>query len=394
MALEDITASIISFVITLLLLLVLNYLFRKKAFFSKDRIMQQLVILIVLAIGLGIAVLTLPLSTDDKNLILTLAGIVIGAAITFASTTFVANAMAGIMLRLINPFRRGDFIKTNDTFGRVTEINFLHTQIQSVDRDPIMIPNRMLVSYPLKTIRSSGTIISASVSLGYNISRKSIEKNLLLAAERTGLENPFVHVTGLGDFSVTYKVGGLLKDVESIITKRSDFKKNVMDSLHEADIEIVSPTFMNQRVFSQDYVCIPPEEKEELPTQKSESVPKTEDIIFDKAIEARNLEAIYTNWEHFLERRKDIEERMKELPDEKALESIKLELGSLEEQEEELKPSLDLLKSSADIRKDMDEEKRKHILDMIADLDTREHAIEDRYRKLELRLEKLLEGRT
>lgn len=394
MALEDFTASIISVIITLLLLLVLNYLFRKKAFFSKDRIIQQLVILIVLAAGLGIAVLTLPLSTDDKNLILTLAGIVIGAAITFASTTFVANAMAGIMLRLINPFRRGDFIKTNDTFGRVTEINFLHTQIQSVDRDLIMIPNRMLVSYPLKTIRSSGTIISASVSLGYNISRKSIEKNLLLAAERTGLENPFVHVTELGDFSVTYKVGGLLKDVESIITKRSDFKKIIMDSLHEADIEIVSPTYTNRRILNEDYVCIPPEEKEELPEQKSKSVPKTEDIIFDKAIEARNLEAIYTNWEHFPERRKAIEERMKELPDEKDLESIKLELRSLAEQEEELKPSLDLLKSRADIRKDMDEKERKHILDMISDLDTREHAIDDRYRKLELMVEKLLEGRT
>lgn len=394
MPLQDFAVSIISFAITLLLLIVLIYLFRKKTFFSKDRIIQQLVLLIVLATGLGIAVLTLPLSTDDKNLILTLTGIVIGAAITFASTTFVANAMAGIMLRLINPFRRGDFIKTNDTFGRVTEINFLHTQIQSVDRDLIMIPNRMLVSYPLKTIRSSGTIISASVSLGYNISRKSIEKNLLLAAERTGLENPFVHVTELGDFSVTYKVGGLLKDVESIITKRSDFKKIIMDSLHEADIEIVSPTFMNQRVFSQDYVCIPPEEKEELPEQKSESVPKTEDIIFDKAIEARNLEAIYTNWEHFPERRKTIEERMKELPDEKDLESIKLELESLEEQEGELKPSLELLKSNADIRKDMDEEKRKNVLDMITDLDTREHAIDDRYRKLELRVEKLLEGST
>jgi len=394
MALEDFTASIISVIITLLLLLVLNYLFRKKAFFSKDRIIQQLVILIVLAAGLGIAVLTLPLSTDDKNLILTLAGIVIGAAITFASTTFVANAMAGIMLRLINPFRRGDFIKTNDTFGRVTEINFLHTQIQSVDRDLIMIPNRMLVSYPLKTIRSSGTIISASVSLGYNISRKSIEKNLLLAAERTGLENPFVHVTELGDFSVTYKVGGLLKDVESIITKKSDFKKIIMDSLHEADIEIVSPTYTNRRILNEDYVCIPPEENDGPTVKPSDTAPKTEDIIFDKAIEARNLEAIYTKWEHFPERRKSIEERIKGLPDEKALESMKIELRSLAEQEEELKPSLDLLKSRADIRKDMDEKERKHILDMTSDLDTREHAIDDRYRKLELRLEKLLEGRT
>ena len=390
MPLQDFTASIISFVITLLLLLLLSYLFRKNKFFSKDRIIQQLVILIVTAIGLGVLILTLPLSNEDKNIILTLTGIVIGATITFSSTTFVSNAMAGIMLRMINPFRRGDFIKINDTFGRVTEINFLHTQIQSVDRDLIMIPNHKLVSDPLKTIRSSGTIIATSVSLGYDISRKSIEKNLLLAAEKTGLENPFVHVTNLGDFSVTYKVGGLLRDVESIITKRSDFKKNVMDSLHGADIEIVSPTFMNQRIFDQDYVCIPPEEKEEVQAQQDETVPKTEDIIFDKAIEARNLDAIYTNWEHFPERRKSIEEKLKELTDENAIGRVKLELASLAQQEEELKPSLEVLKNSADIKTDIDDKERERILNLISDLETRELVIDENYSKLEHKVERLL----
>ncbi|WP_292464098.1 mechanosensitive ion channel domain-containing protein [Methanolobus sp.] len=394
MPLQDFTASIFSFVITLLLILLLKYLFREKMFFSKDKIIQQLVILIILVIGMGIVVLTLPLSTEDKNIILTLTGIVIGATITFSSTTFVANAMAGIMLRMISPFRKGDFIKINDTFGRVTEINFLHTQIQSIDRDLVMIPNQKLISDPLKTIRSSGTIITTSVSLGYDISRKSIEKNLLLAAENTGLESPFVHVTNLGDFSVTYKVGGLLKDLESLITKRSDFKKNVMDSLHGADIEIVSPTFMNQRVFGQDYVCIPPEEKDETPSQPDVTVPKTEDIIFDKAIEARNLDAIYTNWDHFTERKKSLEGKLKELKDEKTIEQVKLELLSLLKQEEELKPSLEILRNSADIQTDMDDKERERILNLIVDLEAKELVIDENYRKLENRVERLLKRHT
>jgi hypothetical protein len=302
--------------------------------------------------------------------------------------------MAGIMLRMISPFRKGDFIKINDTFGRVTEINFLHTQIQSIDRDLVMIPNQKLISDPLKTIRSSGTIITTSVSLGYDISRKSIEKNLLLAAENTGLENPFVHVTNLGDFSVTYKVGGLLKDLESLITKRSDFKKNVMDSLHGADIEIVSPTYTNRKVLNPDYVCIPPEEKDEIQVQQDLTVPKTEDIIFDKAIEARNLDAVYTNWDHFTERKKSLEGKLKELTDENTIERVKLELLSLLKQEEELKPSLEILRNSADIQTDMDDKERERILNLIADLEAKELVIDENYRKLENRVERLLERHT
>ncbi|MDW7731880.1 MAG: mechanosensitive ion channel [Methanolobus sp.] len=390
MALEDYAASIISFIVTILLILTLTYLFRKKSLFSKEKIVQQLIIFIVLLFGIIFSIFALPISVEDKNLILTLVGIIIGAVITFASTTFVANAMSGVMLRLINPFELGDFIKIDDTFGRVTEINFLHTQVQSIDRDLITVPNRTLVSFPLKTIRSSGTIITTTVSLGYNIPRKSIEKNLLLAAEKTGLENPFVHVMKLGDFSVTYKVGGLLRDVESIITARSDFKKNVIDSLHEADIEIVSPTFMNQKVFSQDYVCLPPEEEGIAAEQQEIPEVKTEEIIFDKAIEVRNLDQIYKTVEQFPGRRKALEEKLGELSDEKTRENIKAELRLLEQKEEELKPVVQELRSGPDITADMEEKDRKIVIDNIRNIETRITEIDSTLKRLEKRLDRLL----
>ncbi len=390
MALEDFTASIITLIVTILLILVLTYLFRKKSLFYKEKIVQEITIFLVLLLGIIFTIFTLPISAEDKNIILTLLGIIIGAVITFASTTFVANAMSGVMLRLINPFELGDFIKINDTFGRVTEINFLHTQIQSIDRDLITIPNRTLISFPLKTIRSSGTIITTSVSLGYNISRSNIEKNLLIAAEKTGLENPFVHVIKLGDFSVTYKVGGLLRDVESIITARSDFKKTVMDTLHEADIEIVSPTFMNQKVFSQDYVCLPPEEKES--TGQKQEIPevKTEEIIFDKAIEARNFNQIYKSVEQFPARRKAIEDKIRDLPEERAQNRIKDELTLLEQEEAELKPEIQELKTGPDITADMEEEDRGSIINTIKDIENRASEIDSGLKRLEKRLERLL----
>ncbi|WP_406657542.1 mechanosensitive ion channel domain-containing protein [Methanolobus sp. ZRKC2] len=392
MVLEDFTASIISLIVTLLVVLILTYLFRKKSLFSREKIIQQVIVFIVLVFGLVLTILALPISTEDKNIILTFVGIIIGAAITFASTTFIVNAMAGVMLRLINPFELGDFIKIDGTFGRVTEINFLHTQVQSVDRDLITVPNKTLVSFPLKTIRSSGTIITTNVSLGYNIPRKNIEKNLLLAAEKTGLENPFVHVMELGDFSIKYKVGGLLKDIESIITAKSDFKKNVIDSLHENGIEIVSPTFMNQRVFSQEYVCLPPEEKEEISEKQETPEVKTEEIIFDKAIEARNLDQIYKSVEQFPERRKTLEEKFKELPDENIREKIKVKLGLLAQLEEELKPAIADLKKGPDITTDMDEKDREIIINTIRDIEAKSTEVDSSLKMLEDQVERLLTG--
>jgi hypothetical protein len=325
---------------------------------------QQIIFVVILVTGILFIIFTLPITVEDKNLILTFVGLIIGAIITFSSTTFVANAMAGIMLRLINPFRVGDYIKIDGTFGRVTEMYFLHTQVQSMDRDLITIPNIKLVSNPLKTIRSSGTIITTTVSLGYDISRKEIEKGLLKAAEITGLENSFVHVEKLGDFSITYKVGGLLKDIESLITARSDFKKNVMDTLHDSKIEIVSPTYMNQRVFSEDYVCLPPKEPKHDIIEIEPEI-KTEEIIFDKAITAQMLDRIYITAETLAPRRKEMEENIKQIVDENTRNDLKKQLAQLTIKEEEIKPLIQELKTLPDITAKSDENKDVDVEGMV-----------------------------
>jgi small-conductance mechanosensitive channel len=382
--------AIISLLATLSLILIFDYLFHKKNIFSRERIIQQIIYILVIVIGLILTIFTLPINVEDKNLVLTFVSIVIGAIITFSSTTFVANAMAGIMLRMINPFRVGDFIKTDGTFGRVTEIYFLNTQVQSIDRDLITIPNLTLVSKPLKTIRSSGTIITTSVSLGYNIPRVKIEKSLLQAAEITGLENPFVHVEKLGDFSISYKVGGLLKDVDRIITTRSDFKKNVIDNLHNSDIEIVSPTYMNQRVFSEDYVCMPPkEDARKVPKEKEPEV-QTEEIIFDKAIMAQMLDRIYTIADKLPARRKDMEDKIKEIADENIRDELKEQIGILAKMEENINPEIQALKDLPDITS-LPDDKDDEYVEKLVSAEKDITILDNRHEDLEKKIFKALE---
>jgi small conductance mechanosensitive channel len=392
MTLEELYVTIIALFATIVLVMGLNYLFKKKSLFPREKIVQDLILFGLLLIGFIFAIFTLPITIEGKNLILTLLGIVIGALITFASTTFVANAMAGVMLRLIDPFKVGDFIKIDDTFGKVTEINFLQTQVQSIDRDLITIPNKTLVSNPLKTIRASGTIITASISLGYNIPRKSIEESILKAAEKSELENPFIHVTNLGDFSVTYKAGGLLKDVESLITSRSNFKKNVMDSLHSDGIEIVSPTFMNQRVFCPDYACMPPVEcRTPIENEKEASETKTEEVIFDKAIEAQLLQQMYYTVDNLAPRRKEMEEKIKSISESAKRDDLAERIKSLQLDEDKLKFDILKFKDTPDITSIIEDSEKEKVLDLIKKAEDNSHRIDDKFKLLEQRLQKLVD---
>ena len=189
------------------------------------------------------------------------------------------------MLRLTRSFRIGDYIRVGDQFGRVSERGLFHTEIQTVDRDLTTFPNLYLITNPVTVVHKSGTIISATISLGYDISHARIERLLNRAAEKVDLRDPYVHVMELGDFSITYKVFGFLEVTKNIITARSNLNKSILDTLHEDGVEIVSPTFMNQRVQKEGVVFIPDENRVRPVTKKADKK-AAEELVFDKAEEA------------------------------------------------------------------------------------------------------------
>ncbi|MCA9663662.1 MAG: mechanosensitive ion channel, partial [Myxococcales bacterium] len=171
---------------------------------------------IMLALTLAAIVLVivlLPISDAAREQLLSFLGILISATIALSSTTFLGNAMAGLMLRALRNFRPGDFIRVGDHFGRVTERGIFHVELQTEDRDLTTLPNLHLVNNPVTVVRASGTILSANVSLGYDVAHPRAEKLMLEAAEAAGLRDGFVHITELGDHAVSYRVAGLLTEV-------------------------------------------------------------------------------------------------------------------------------------------------------------------------------------
>ena len=305
------------------------FLIARQSGLGSEKLFSRLLTMMGLTlVGMVVIVLALPVEPDTRNQIIGLIGLVISAAFAFSSGSIFANLMAGILLRVTAPFRVGDFIQVEQHFGRVAERGLFDTEVQSENRELIAIPNTFLVTHPVSTIRKSGAIVSATLSLGYDLNHQQIRPLLIEAAINSGLEEPFVHVLELGDFSITYRVAGVLMDVKGLITAKSNLRIAALDVLHRENIEIVSPGFMNQRQLDTSIKVVPRSAtRQEVKTSSSEQ-PVAEDILFDKAEQAEQFHVEKAQLKQDIS---ELEEQLKAAEKEEK-EVLALEIEHLKEQ--------------------------------------------------------------
>ncbi len=290
-----------------LALVVVHVLLSRRPPAEAARLRRQLGLIGTYLLAAVAVVVVLPLSEELRGQLLALLGLLVSAAITLSSTSLVGNAMAGLMLRAVRNFQAGDFVVVGEHFGRVSDRGLLHVEIQTEDRDLVTLPNLYLVTNPVKVVRRTGTVVSATVSLGYDTAWNHIEVLLAQAATEAGLEEPFVQILELGDFSVTYRAAGFLTEVRTLITARSRLRAAMLDVLHAGGVEIVSPTFMNQRPIGPGQRFVPPVEPVRPLT---DGLP--EDVVFDKADQAQAQEFLARELESLGRRHADLcEERDK-----------------------------------------------------------------------------------
>jgi small conductance mechanosensitive channel len=251
---------------------------------------QWVAVVVVFALALFVLLL-LPVGSETKSQIVQVLGVVLPASVALSATAFLGNALAGLVLRRMAHFRLGDFIRVGDHFGRVSERTLMHTEIQTEDRDLTMLPNLLLVTTPIKVVRRSGTVVSATVSLGYDTPWSKVETALLEAANRADLNDPFVQVLELGDYSVEYRAAGLLEDVRTLFSKRSDLRTHMLDCLHEAEIQILSPNYINLRSLSANAPGTLPGKEDNLAHAGRALGAAPTDLIFDKAEAAAALDS-------------------------------------------------------------------------------------------------------
>lgn len=213
--------------------------------------------------------------------LLQLFGLFAAVVIAFSSSTLIANGMAGIMIKMIKPYDVGDVMEVKGYFGKVYHIGLLHTEIQTLHREIVNVPNALAISDVVVNYTEGHYLVNVTVNLGYDVSRSLAEKLLLEAIERTKLKHGFILMKNFGSFGVDYEANGLLEKVEKRIRKESDLRRNIFDVFYENNVQIMTPNYMTMRQMYHDESVLPGEHRK----GPRRGVRKPEKVMFEKAAE-------------------------------------------------------------------------------------------------------------
>lgn len=128
----------------------------------------------VAVLGLGI-LMALGALNLDKTVTSILAGAgILGLAIGFAAQDTVENLIAGILLSVRRPFKEGELVGSNDTFGTVSEINLRSTVLRTPTGQQVYIPNKTVFGNALTNYSELGSRrvdVSCGVSYGDDLEK-------------------------------------------------------------------------------------------------------------------------------------------------------------------------------------------------------------------------------
>ena len=322
-----------------------RWLERRQEASQGHRFRDQVWMLSLTVLGAIAVILSLPVEQQTRTDLLNFLGLLLSASIALASTTILGNVLAGLMMRSLRNFKVGDFVKCEGVFGRVTERGLFHTEVQTEDRDLTTLPNLFLATRPMTVMRSSGTIVSATVSLGYDEPHGRVRTLLLEAAEEVDLGDPFVRITELGDFTIVYRVGGLLTEVKELLSRRTKLRAAMLDVLHGAGIEIASPTLMSTRAFAPTDRFAPQRVARTAPTTEGSGETSVDSLAFDKADAAECVANVREELEALASEREELEKRLKSKSDEAVLAALRDELDRLALRERRLQQLLETRES-------------------------------------------------
>jgi len=107
-----------------------------------------------------------------------LAGLGIGGiALAFGAQKTIENLFGSIALAADEPFRVGDLVKIDDITGNVERIGMRSTQIRTLDRTLVSLPNGMLADMRVEDFASRDRIrFAATVSLVYGTTEEQVRR--------------------------------------------------------------------------------------------------------------------------------------------------------------------------------------------------------------------------